>query len=61
MRVRRVRAGLRTVFQPLVMAECVACGRVTEHILVDADYATCPECGTITAPEQLALALGRDG
>lgn len=61
MRVRRVRAGLRTVLQPLVMAECRECRRVTEHVLADADFATCPECGTTTGTEQLTLALGRDG
>jgi hypothetical protein len=61
MRVRRVRAGVRTVLQPIVMAECGACGRVTEHILVDTEHATCSECGTTAGRGQLVLAMGRDG
>ena len=61
MMVRLVRSGARSLVQPLVKAECEVCGRVTDHIIVSPDYATCADCGTTVGRDDLVLALGRDG
>lgn len=61
MMVRLVRSGLRSVLQPIVKAECEACGRVTDYVIVSGEYATCADCGSTVGREELTLALGRDG
>jgi hypothetical protein len=61
MMVRLVRSGVRSVLQPIVKAECEACGGVTDYVIVSAEYATCAYCGTTVGRENLSLALGRDG
>lgn len=59
--VRRVRAGVRDVLQPLVKVECEVCGRVTDYFLIDREYATCGECGTTLRRDRIDPLLGRDG
>ena len=61
MMVRLVRSGARSLVQPIVIAECSLCGRVTDHIIVSPLYATCAECGSTVGRNDLVLALGRDG
>ena len=46
MRVRLVRSGRGSVMLPIVETECELCGRVTGHIVVSLEHATCKECGT---------------
>ena len=61
MMVRKIRSGIRSVLQPIVKAECDACGRVTDFYIVSPEYATCGECGSTVSRDQLTLALGHDG
>jgi hypothetical protein len=47
MGVQLARSGLPPLEPwPLLEAECVGCGRVTEMEIVDSNYAFCPSCGT---------------
>ena len=54
MRVRRVRSGVHTVLEPVVRAQCAVCGRVTDYCIVAPEFATCVDCGTTVAREELA-------
>jgi len=55
MRVRLVRSGLKPAFQPVVTARCDACSEMTKFALINAELATCTECGTTVSRKGLEI------
>ena len=49
MAARLVRNDVKTIVQPVVLANCPTCERVTAHFLVGTRDATCGECGVTLA------------
>lgn len=53
MAARLVRNGLQTEMHPIVRAECSACQRFTDFVIVDRVHCICAECGTTTTREAI--------
>lgn len=48
MAARLVRNGMQTVVQPIVLDDCASCGGTTNHVVIDASFRTCTDCGATT-------------
>ncbi len=53
MAARLVRNGLQTSMQPIVQAQCTACERITDFVVVNREYAICSECGSTSRREAI--------
>ena len=53
MAARLVRNGLQTSMQPIVKADCPACDRHTDFVVVSKANAICSECGTTASREAI--------
>lgn len=53
MAARLVRNGLQTTMQPIVKADCPACDRLTEFVIVNREHCICSECGTTSTREAI--------
>jgi hypothetical protein len=53
MAARLVRNGLQTSVQPIVKAQCPACDRKTDFVVVSRDYAICSQCGTTSGRDAI--------
>ena len=53
MAARLVRNGLQTKVQPIVKAQCPACDRETDFVVVSKEYAICSQCGTTSGRDAI--------